>query len=184
MSRSARTVTTALLCVVFLGAVGFALVSIPTASAVPEPVTVNLDFDTFVPGVVQTRSTQMQVPVQSTVRRAGVLQSTGDAAAIDWTFELCRDGACGALEEGADVESGDYQLQVSAVLARDVEPVGQGSVAGQFQLVETDSPTPMPSTAVLALAAIGVTGVVLVALTTRGSRRRSRGHGRELGAPA
>ena len=167
MSRSARTVTTVLLCVVLLGALGFAVISIPTASAVPEPITVNLDFDTFAPEVVQTRTTQMQVPVQSKVRQAGVLRSTGDATAIIWTFELCRDGVCRSLEPGADVEPGDYALQVSAVLERDAEPSGQGSVVGQFQLVETESRSPVPSTAILVLALVGVSGVVLVALATR-----------------
>jgi len=109
----------------------------------------------------------MQVPVQSKVRQAGVLRSTGDATAIIWTFELCRDGVCRSLEPGADVEPGDYALQVSAVLERDAEPSGQGSVVGQFQLVETESRSPVPSTAILVLALVGVSGVVLVALATR-----------------
>ena len=183
MSRSARAVTSLLLCVVLLGAVALAVVSIPTASAVPEPISVDLDFDTFEPGIVQTRTSPMQVPVQSQVRRAGILRSTGNTADIEWTFELCRDGACRTLEEGADVEPGEYALRVSAALASGAEPGGRGSVAGQVQLVETESPTPVSSSAVLAIAAIGVTGVILVALATRRRRRHRRVPGREFGVP-
>ena len=91
MSRSARTVTTLLLCVVLLGALVFAIVSHPDEPPPSRPIAVDLDFDTFQPGVVQTRTTPMHVPVRSQVRRAGMLRSTGDTADIDWTFELCRD---------------------------------------------------------------------------------------------
>ncbi len=174
MSTSATKATAALLCVVAFGALVFAFVGVPTSTAVAEPVNLDLDFGTLVPGVAQTRTSSLDVPVPSTVRRAeaGSLSGADDIAV---TFELCQRDACRPLRAGERVEAGLYTLRVSATLAADLAPGTVTTIAGQLQLAETKSGGIVKPDTLIAVAAIGIAGVLIVVVTSKLNARDARG---------
>jgi hypothetical protein len=175
MSTSAASkATAALLCVVAFGALVLAFVGMPTSTAVAEPVNLDLDFATLVPGVAQTRTSPLDVPVPSTVRRARATSTSG-ADDVEVTFELCRAASCHRLTEGERIEAGLYTLQVSATLSPDVAPGTTNTIAGQLQLAETKSSGLAKPNTLIAIAGIGVVGVIVAALATRLGRRQRRG---------
>jgi len=137
MTERARTTTAALLCVAVVGALVLIVLALREPDSSFEPFEVSLDFDTFVPGVVQTRSTVVAVPVRSRVIEAGTVASSGLASDIDWTFQLCQGAICRPLTRDSEVEPGAYRVQVSAVLASDTEPGASGRVFGRVQFGES-----------------------------------------------
>ena len=137
MTERARTTTAALLCVAVVGALVLIVMAFRTPDPSFEPFEVSLDFDTFVPGVIQTRSTAIEVPVRSRVIEAGVVASSGLTSTIDWTFELCQGASCRPLTRDLAVESGAYRVEVSALLASDTEPGASGRVVGRVQFGES-----------------------------------------------
>lgn len=174
MNSAASKATAALLCVVAFGALVLAFVGIPTSTAVAEPVNLDLDFGTLVPGIAQTRSSSLDVPVPSTVRQARAASTSG-AGDIDVTFELCRSGICRQLTTGERIEAGLYTLKVSATLAPDIAPGTTTTIAGQLQLAETRSGGLTDPDTLIWVAGIGMAGVIVVALTTRLNARHRRG---------
>jgi hypothetical protein len=174
MSSAASKATAALLCVVAFGALVLAFVGLPNSTAVAEPVNLDLDFGTLVPGIPQTRTSPLDVPLPSTVRRAqaGSLSGTDDVAV---TFELCRSDICRRLTQGARVDAGFYTLRVSATLAADIAPGTTTTIAGQLQLAETRSSALAKPDTLIWIAGIGVVGAIVVALATRLSARHRRG---------
>ena len=173
MTTSASKATAALLCVVAFGALVLAYVGLPSDVAVAEPVNLDLDFGVLVPGVAQSRTSPLDVPVPSTVRRAHAASTSGthDVAV---TIALCRGDSCRPLTTGDRIEAGRYTLRVSATLAPDLPPGTVTSIAGQLQLAETRSTGLENPNILIAVAGIGVVGAGIVALT---SRRRSHRHG-------
>lgn len=148
---------------VVIGALAMVVLALPAAASVPEPIEVSLDFDAFVPGVQQTRRSAVDVPVRSNVSEAGVVQSTGIASDIDWTFELCQRAACRPLTTGAEVEPGAYTLQVSAMLDVAAGLSADGQVAGRILLTESPTSTTSPPTSLIWLT---ISAMVVVALGT------------------
>jgi hypothetical protein len=174
MSSAASKATAALLCVVAFGALVLAFVGLPNSTAVAEPVNLDLDFGTLVPGIPQTRTSSLDVPVPSTVRRAHAASVSGaDDVAV--TFELCRSNSCRQLTQGARVEAGLYTLRVSATLAPDISPGTTTTIAGQLQLAETRTSGLAKPDTLIWIAGIGLTGVTVVAITGRLSARHRRG---------
>lgn len=167
MTERSRTVTAVLLCMVVIGALAMIILALPGAATVPEPIEVSLDFDAFAAGVVQTRWSPVDVPVRSNVTEAGVVQSTGLASDIEWTFELCQRGACRPFASGTQVEPGAYTMQVSAMLDAAADVAGTGQVVGRILLVESPSPAPPRPTYLIWLATIGLVAVVLAAFGVR-----------------
>ena len=174
MSSAASKATAALLCVVAFGALVLAFVGMPNSTAIAEPVNLDLDFGTLVPGIPQTRTSSLDVPVPSTVRRAHAASTSG-AGDVDVTFELCRAGNCRQLTTGERIEPGVYTLQVSATLAADIAPGTTTAIAGQLQLAETKSSGLAKPDTLILIAGIGVVGVIVVALATRLSASHRRG---------
>lgn len=173
-NTAASKAAAALLCVVAFGALVLAFVGMPASTAVAEPVNLDLDFGTLVPGVPQTRTSSLDVPVPSTVRRAHAASASG-AHDVDVTFELCRAGRCRQLTAGDRIEAGLYTLRVTATLAADLAPGTTTTIAGQLQLTETKSSGLAKPDTLIAVAGIGAIGVIVVALTARlGSRHRRR----------
>jgi hypothetical protein len=174
MSSAASKATAALLCVVAFGALVLAFVGLPNSAAVAEPVNLDLDFGTLVPGIPQTRTSSLDVPVPSTVRRAHAASLSG-ADDVDVTFEVCRADICRQLTQGARVDAGIYTLRISAALAPDLAPGTTTTIAGQLQLAETRSSGLAEPDTLIWIAGIGVVGVIVVAITTRLSARHRRG---------
>ena len=139
MTERARTTTAALLCVAVVGALVLIVMAFRAPDSAFEPFEVSLDFDTFAPGVIQSRSTVVDVPVRSRVIEAGAVASSGLASDIDWSFELCQGATCVPLTRDSTVESGAYRVQVSALLAADTstEPGASGRVFGRVQFGES-----------------------------------------------
>jgi hypothetical protein len=174
MSSAASKATAALLCVVAFGALVLAFVGLPNSAAVAEPVNLDLDFGTLVPGIPQTRTSSLDVPVPSTVRRAHAASLSGaDDVAV--TFEVCRADICRQLTHGARVDAGLYTLRISAALAPDLAPGTTTTIAGQLQLAETGSSALAKPDTLISIAGIGVVGVIVVAITSRLSARHRRG---------
>jgi hypothetical protein len=160
------------LCVVAFGALVLAFVGMPTSTAAAQPVNLDLDFGVLVPGIPQTRASSLEVPVASTVRLAHAASTTG-ADDVDVSFDLCRTESCRPLTAGERVEAGRYTLRVSATLAADLAPGTETTIAGQLQLVETKTSRLTKPETLIAVAGIGIVGVMVIALTTwRGSRHR------------
>lgn len=174
MSSAASKATAALLCVVAFGALVLAFVGMPTSTAVAEPVNLDLDFAALVPGVAQTRTSSLDVPVPSTVRRASAASTSGDGD-VDVTFELCRAASCRRLTAGERIEAGLYTLRVSATLSPDLAPGTTTTIAGQLQLTEAKSSGLAKPDTLIAVAGIGVVGVIVAALATRLGARHRRG---------
>lgn len=171
MSPSASRVTAALLCVVAFGALVIAYIGLPSTVVVAEPMNLDLDFGVMAPGVPETRTSTLDVPVASTVHVAHASSTTGaDDVAVE--FELCRDELCRALTAGEDVEPGIYTLRVSATLTPDLAPGTSTSIAGQLQLTETKSTGLADPGLLLAVAVIGVGGAFVVAVTSSLTARR------------
>ena len=73
------------------------------------------------------------------------------------------------------IEAGLYTLQVTATLSPDIAPGTSTTIAGQLQLAETKSSGLAKPNTLIAVAGIGVVGVIVVALATRlGGRQRRR----------
>jgi hypothetical protein len=173
-SSAASKATAALLCVVAFGALVLAFVGLPTSAAVAQPVNLDLDFGTLLPGIPQTQTSSLDVPVASTVRQAHAASTSG-AEDVDVTFELCRAASCRQLTAGERIEAGLYTLKVSATLSPDIAPGTTTTIAGQLQLAETKSSgLPQPNT-LIAVAGIGIVGVIVAALATRLRARNQRG---------
>jgi len=169
MTERARTTTAALLCAAVVGALVLIVLGLRAPESGFEPFEVSLDFDTFAPGVEQTLSTVIDVPVRSSVIEAGTTVSTGVASDIDWTFELCQGATCRLLMRDSEVEPGAYRLQVSAVLASDTEPGARGRVFGRVQFGEslTSSENRSGESAVVWWAAIAGITVTLATVIVR-----------------
>lgn len=179
MHTTAHTTSVALLCAVVIGALALLITGVP-ADAETEPIQVVLDFDTFLPGVAQTRSSDLEVPVRSEVASAGVVRASGLASAVDWSFRVCaRSGPCTPIAEDDVVQAGDYVLEVSGVLPGDTETEvrgAAGSVVGQVQLIEADPGGIEVTRALLALVAAAIVGILLaLILPMVGARRRTVG---------
>ena len=96
MSRTATRATAALLCGVVLVALGLAIIGLPDTEVAPESLSVDIDFDEFVPGVTQTRTSPVDVPVPSRVAEAEVATSGPDVA-IDVDLTICQRDRCTPL---------------------------------------------------------------------------------------
>jgi hypothetical protein len=117
VSRNATRATAALLCGVVLVALGLMVAGMPASESPPESLHVALDFDTFVPGETQTRTSQVEIPVPSRVTDAAVTQ-TGDDATIDVRLTICQAelDRCEPLRAGLELSSGPHALTVEATL--------------------------------------------------------------------
>lgn len=162
MSRAATRATAALLCGVVLVALGLAFVALPGSRSAPESLRVDLDFDSFVPGETQTRTSTVQVPTPSRVTAATVTQS-GPAIVVDLT--VCQLATCRPLVEGLELDPGPHTLRVDAVLAAtgadDIEPGAVTSFGGQIQIVEIHDPTEIDATLLLTVAGVGLLAIAV-----------------------
>lgn len=170
MNRHTRTGALALLAVILFVALG-AMVLNRSAdpSALPDPIDVALDFDQLVPGEPQVETYPFDVPGHARVAEAGIVQATGIADDIAWTFELCQSGRCAPIATGQQLESGSYTLQVSAVLQTDAGGTGQVAGGVSFEQATTDPTltwTPIHTLITVALGAIAV-GALLSTTTLR-----------------
>lgn len=171
MSTSASRATAALLCVVAFGALVLAYVGLPSDVVVAEPVELDLDFGVLVPGVEQTRTSPLDVPVPSTVHRARAVSTPGTDDVVV-TFALCREDNCRVLTTGDKIEPGMYTLRVSATVSADLPPGTTTSIAGHLQLAETKSSGLARPDPLVAMAGIGVVGAGVAGLASR--RRADR----------
>ena len=174
MNRHTRTGAIALLAVVLFAALGLLAFNRPDhRSALPEPIDVSLGFDELVPGVAQVRTYPLTVPSHARVAEAGIVQATGIAENIDWTFELCRAETCGPLVPGQTLDAGSYTLQVSATLASDEAGAGgTGQIVGGVSFEQATSDPTLTWTPVHTLIAVAIGAVVVGALLATTLLRR------------
>ncbi len=163
MSRAATRATAALLCGVVLVALGLAFVGLPDSERSPDSMSVEIDFDTFTPGVTQTRSSSVEVPVPSRVAVARV-DTIGPDVAIDVDLTICDRGDCRPLEAGAELEPGPYTLTVAATLDDQVAPGSSGRFVGEIRIVETSQTTAIDTTLMMVIAGIGLLAIAIGAL--------------------
>jgi hypothetical protein len=165
MSRTATRATAALLCGVVLVALGLAIIGMPDDATAPESMNVEVDFDTFIPGVTQTRSSAVDVPVPSKVAEARV-DTTGSGASIDATLSICQLDRCAPLVVGAELDPGPYTLTVAATMNQSVEPGSTVELFGRIRIIETHQSAAIDPTLLIAAAGIGLvtisTGALLV----------------------
>ena len=166
MSRTATRATAALLCGVVLVALGLAVAGIPGAEPAPESLNVEIDFDTFVPGVTQTRTSLVEVPVPSLVDEARV-DTFGSGVDIDVDLTICDAGRCRPLVAGAELDPGPYTLTVAATLDEQVAPGTSGDIAGQIRIVETSRATAIDTTLLMSVAGVGLLAIAIGALLVR-----------------
>lgn len=162
MSRGARRATTALLCGVVLVALGFAIAASPDAERAPQSLRVDVAFDPFVPGVTQTRTTSMEVPVPSRVAEARI-----DATRMPIRVELavCQLDTCRPIVVGSELEPGPYTLIVASTLDTQVAAGTSGEIVGQIRLVEARQPIADDATLLrTAFAGFVAVGIVVGAL--------------------
>jgi hypothetical protein len=196
MTRRTRSLTAVVLLGLLAAAVALVVIGLPGATSVPRPVEVSLDFDPFVAGVPQTVTSPLAVPVRSDVSEAGVLQTSGLASTIEWTFELCDGTGCRALDAGAVIEPGDYTVSVSGLLpipgatdeptpsanpADTADPTDmadaadapvEGTVMGRILLMELPASSPSPMS-LLWLAPLVLGGIVVVFVASALRRHRT-----------
>ena len=171
MTERARTVSTLVLCTVLVAALAMIVLALPGLDTAPAPTEATLDFDDFVPGVAQVRTTALDVPVGSVVREAGIAFATGFARDLDVTFELCSGAECRALAVDDVVAPGSYRLEVTALLDASVAPGAEGRVAGRVLLAESSTTPTFDRSPLVWLAAIGL--ITVVALSVVAHRRRT-----------
>ena len=171
MTERARTVSTLVLCAVLVGALVMIVLALPGLETAPEPTEVTLDFDAFVPGVAQVRTTAVDVPVPSRVREAGVAIATGFATDIDFTFELCQRAECRELAVDDIVTAGVYRLEVTGLLDSPVAPGAEGRVAGRVVLAESSTTPTFDRSSLVWVATIGFIAVVAIGAAVH--RRRA-----------
>jgi hypothetical protein len=167
MSRTATRATAALLCGVVLVALGLAFIATPDSATAPESLTVEIDFDTFAPGVTQTRTSNVDVPVPSRVDEARV-DIVGEGVELETDLSICQLDDCQPLVAGLELRPGPYTLSVAATLDREVAPGATGDLIGQIRIVETRQPTAIDTTMLVTVACIGLLAIALgVQLVTR-----------------
>ena len=163
MSRNATRATAALLCGVVLVALGLAIAGLPDFERAPESLSLEIDFDTLQPGVTQTQSSQVDVPVASRVAEARV-DSVGFEAVIDVELTICDFDGCRPLEAGTDLDPGQYTLTVAAKLDEQAAPGTSGEFVGQIRVVETHRSTAIDTTLLMSIAGVGLLAIGLGAL--------------------
>lgn len=166
MSRTAVRATAALLCGVVLVALGLAFMGLPDTAHAPESLSVDVDFDTFQPGVTQTRTSMVEVPVPSQVAEARV-DAVGSAMSVDVELTICQADDCQPLEAGTELAPGPYTLTVSATLDEQVTPGSSGELAGQIRIVETRRTNAVDTSLLMTIAAIGLAAIAIGALAVR-----------------
>lgn len=179
MSRTATRATAALLCAVVLVALGLAYIGLPDAEVPAESLSVELDFDTFAPGVTQTRTSEVVIPVASRVTEASITQSAGSHMAIDATLTICGATGCRMLEPDLEIDPGPHTLQVEATLAdtapntppRDNAPGATGGFTGQIRIVETHRSSGVDTSLLIGISAIGLAAIAIGALIVQPRRR-------------
>ncbi len=170
MTERARTVSTLVLCAALVGALVMIVLALPGLDTAPEPIAVSLDFDPFVPGVAQERTTVVDVPVGSRVREAGVVAASGFASDIELALVICQASTCRPLAVDDVITPGAYRLQVTALLDASVEPGAQGQFSGRIVLAEASSTPTFDRSQLVWLATIGL--IVVVAIGTVAHRLR------------
>lgn len=163
MSRTATRATAALLCGVVLVALGLAIAGMPESERAPASLNVDMNFDTFAPGVTQTRSSAVDVPVPSRIADARV-ETVGRGVVIDVELTICRLDDCRPVEAGTELVPGPYTLRVSATLDDQVPPGASGRLVGEIRIVETRRADAIDTTLLMAVAGIGMVVIAVGAL--------------------
>ncbi|MGB0112190.1 MAG: hypothetical protein WBP59_03125 [Ilumatobacteraceae bacterium] len=175
MSRATTRATAALLCGVVLVALGLAFVGLPDAEAPAESLSVRLDFDTFSPGVTQTRTSDVVIPVASRVTDASIEQSADSAMSLDTVLTICSVTGCEPLVPGLEVATGPHTLTVEATLAdstqTDTAPGAVGSFTGQIRIVETHQSAGVDTSLLVGISAIGLAAIAIGAFIVSPRRR-------------
>jgi len=169
MGRTATRATAALLCGVVLVALGLAIAALPTSEHAPESLSVEINFDTFVPGVTQARSSAIDVPVPSRIADARV-DTIGSAVAIDVDLTICQLERCTPLAVGTELDPGPYTLTVEATMDPGVAPGASGEIVGEITIVETRQSTAIDPTLLMAVAGGGLLAIAVGTLLV-GQRR-------------
>lgn len=166
MRTASRRATTALLCGVVLVALGLAFIGLPGDKRAPESLNVTLDFDTFRPGVTQTRTSQVDVPVPSRVTDAEIAQTGADPNAITVELTICDATAsnCQPLVAGVKLDPGTHTLTVDATLTAEVPPGSSTTLAGQIRIVETRSISSIDVTLLITIVGGGLLVIAVGAL--------------------
>ncbi len=166
---AARRATTALLCGVVLVALGLAFIGLPSDKRAPESLSVALDFDTFRPGVMQTRTSDVEIPVPSRVTDAEIVQNGVDSNAITVDMTICDavGSGCRPLVAGLELEQGPHTLTVDATLTGDVPPGARTTLVGQVRIVEARSTSTVDTTLLVAVAGGGLLAIAAGALLVR-----------------
>ena len=172
MSRSATRATTALLCGVVLVALGLAIAATPDAERAPESLRVDIAFDAFVPGITQTRTSGVEVPVPSRIAEARV-DATGLPVRVE--LAICRLDSCRPIVVGSELDPGPYILIVAATLDAQVAADTSGGIVGQIRLVEARQPIADDATLVLTAFAGFVTVGIVVGALMMAQRQRIAG---------
>lgn len=168
MSRNAKRATTALLCAVVLVAFGLALLGLPESTSTPESLRLNVTFDPFQPGVTQTRTSAVDVPVTSRVDAARIEAIGSDTIDVDLT--ICEHAACEPLAVGTELGPGSYVLRVAATLREEMPPGSSSDLIGEIRIVEIRRQAMADPSRLIAFAAAGALAIAVGALTVR--RRR------------
>jgi hypothetical protein len=148
---------------VVLVALGLALAGLPTTEQAPESLNVEIDFDTFVAGVTQTRTSAVEVPVPSRITDARV-DTVGTGVVIDTDLTICQLDRCRPLVAGLELDPGPYTLSIVATLDAQVAPGSSGELVGQIRLVETRSSAAVDTTVLMVVAGIGLLTIAVGAL--------------------
>lgn len=171
MSRTATRATAALLCGAILVALGLAIAGMPDTARSPESLNVEITFDAFVPGVTQTRSSSVEVPVRSRVADARV--DTAEAL-IDVDLTICQLDECRPLVAGTELDPGPYTLDIAATLDEQFAAGSSTDIVGEIRIVEARQPAATDTTVLMAAPGIGVAAIVIGALTVRRTTHRGR----------
>ncbi len=177
MSTTARRATATLLCAVLLVALGLMLANMRAETeSKPESLNVDLSFDTFAPGVPQTRTSTVDIPVPSEVTDATVAHA-GSNARIDVDLTICEgvSGDCRPLTPGLELLPGRHTLSVEATLTNavqvhgdvDGEADGDGILAGEIRIVESHSPSMVDTGLLMTVAGAGLLAVAVGAVAVR-----------------
>lgn len=163
MSPNATRAIAALLCGVVVVALGLAIAGLPDFGRSPESLSLEIDFDTLQPGVTQTQSSQVDVPVASRVAQAR-LDTVGFGTAIDVELTICDFDGCRPLEAGTELDPGQYTLTVAATLDEQATPGTSGEFGGQIRVIETHQSTSTDTTLLMSIAGVGLLTITLGAL--------------------
>jgi hypothetical protein len=177
MSQTATRTTAALLCGVVLVALGLAFIALPDTEVRAESLDVELDFDPFTPGVTQTRTSDVVIPVESQVTDASISQVAAGAMQIDTSLTICGASGCRALVPGLDIDPGPHSLRVEATLVAtpqgDIAPGATSGFTGQIRIVERHQSSSVDASLLIAVGAIGLTAIALATLIVQPRRRVS-----------